>query len=132
VAKKKSGMGLESKIINMADRLKDEEDRKLEALFASEPIADDGFSARVMARVRRQIWVRRLSLPLAFVIGASIAARPLMQLVDTLAGLLEFIPRTLASNLEVLPTLQAPQMQSILLGILLLLAAMTAGKLVNR
>jgi hypothetical protein len=116
----------------MADRLKDEEDRKLEALFASEPIADDGFSARVMARVRRQIWVRRLSLPLAFVIGASIAARPLMQLVDTLAGLLEFIPRTLASNLEVLPTLQAPQMQSILLGILLLLAAMTAGKLVNR
>ena len=123
---------MESKIINMADRLKDEEDRKLESLFASEPIADDGFSSRVMARVRRQIWVRRLSLPLAFVLGASIAARPLMQLVDALAGMLEFIPRTLASNLTVLPAMQAPQLQSILFGILLLLAAMTAGKLVNR
>jgi hypothetical protein len=55
-----------------------------------------------------------------------------MQLVDALAGLLEFIPRTLASNLAVLPVVQAPQMQSILLGILLLLAAMTARKLVNR
>jgi hypothetical protein len=132
VAKKKSGMVLESKIINMADRLKDEEDRKLEALFASEPIADDGFSSRVMARVRRQIWVRRLSLPLAFVVGASIAARPLMQLVDALAGLLDFIPQTLASNVAGLPAVQAPQVQSILFGILLLLAAMTAGKLVSR
>jgi OPA family sugar phosphate sensor protein UhpC-like MFS transporter len=45
--------------------------------------------------------------------------------------LLEFIPRTLASNLAGLPTLQAPQMQSILLGILLLLAAMITRYAIN-
>ena len=116
----------------MADRLKDKEDRKLEALFASEPIADDGFSARIVARVRRQIWVRRLSLPVAFVIGAAIAARPLMQLVDAISGLFEFIPQTIASNLDFAPASQIPQMQSILLGATLLVAVLMAGKFVNR
>jgi hypothetical protein len=116
----------------MADRLKDKEDRKLEALFASEPIADEGFSARVMARVRRQIWVRRLSLPIAFVIGAAFAMRPLMQLVDALSGLFEFIPQTLAGNLNMVSAAQVPQMQSILLGAMLLVGVLMAGKLVNR
>ena len=47
----------------MAEKLKDAEDRLLESLFASEPIADDGFSRRVVTRIRRRIWVRRLALP---------------------------------------------------------------------
>lgn len=116
----------------MAERLKDEEDRKLEALFASEPIADNGFSARVVARVRRQIWVRRLSLPIAFVIGAAISAQPLMQLIDAVSGLFKFIPQTIASNLTVVSAAQVPQAQSILLGAMLLVGVLMAGKLVNR
>lgn len=116
----------------MAERLKDEEDRKLEALFAAEPIADNGFSARVVARVRRQIWVRRLSLPIAFVIGAAISAQPLMQLIDAVSGLFKFIPQTIASNLTVVSAAQVPQAQSILLGAMLLVGVLMAGKLVNR
>jgi hypothetical protein len=69
---------LKSKIINMADRLKDEADLKLEALFRTELVQDNGFSGRVVSRVRRQMWVERLSLPTAFVIGAMIAAKPLI------------------------------------------------------
>jgi hypothetical protein len=116
----------------MAERLKDNVDRKLEALFESAPVADDGFSRRVMSRVRRQIWVRRLSLPIAFVIGAAIAARPLSQLVQALSGLLEFIPQTVASNFNALPLAQVPQLPVIVLGSALLLAVLMFGKLADR
>jgi len=124
---------LESKIINMAERLKDREDLRLEALFASAAIADDGFSRRVMARVRRQIWVRRLTLPVAFIIGASIAAKPLLQLVQAVSSLLEFIPQTVANNvgasLGASPIAQVPHLQAIVLGATLLLAVLMFGKL---
>jgi hypothetical protein len=116
----------------MAERLKDSVDRKLEALFESAPVADDGFSRRVMLRVRRQIWVRRLSLPIAFAIGAAISARPLSQLVQALSGLLEFIPQTVASNFNALPFAQVPQLPVIVLGSALLLAVLMFGKLADR
>ena len=54
-----------SKIINMADRMKDAEDRIFESLFAAEPIADEGFSDRIVKRIRRHIWIQRLTLPAA-------------------------------------------------------------------
>ena len=57
----------------MVDRMKDAEDLKLESLFASDPIADGGFSTRIEKRIRRQLWVRRLALPVALIIGGSIA-----------------------------------------------------------
>ena len=82
---------MQSNIINMADRMKDNEDAALEALFRSEPIADDGFSARVMSRVRRRIWVRRLALPVAVAVGAAISApaiRDVAVIVHDLAGML--------------------------------------------
>jgi hypothetical protein len=85
-----------------------------------------------MSRIRRQIWVRRLSLPVAFLVGAAISARPLMQLIDAVSGLFEFIPQSLASNLNIVSAAQVPQMQSFLLGATLLLAVLMAGKLVNR
>jgi hypothetical protein len=113
----------------MAERIKDREDRKLEALFKSSPIADDGFSDRVMARVRRQIWVQRLALPVAFVIGAAFAARPLIQLVHAVSGLIEFIPQAMASNFKLLPLAQLPDLLPIVLGAVLLLVALTFGKL---
>ena len=40
----------------MVDRMKDDEDLAFEAMFADKPIADDGFSERVLARIRRR-WV---------------------------------------------------------------------------
>ena len=51
----------------MAERQKDNEDLVLEALFRAEPIADDGFCKRVVARVRRRVWTRRVTLPVAVV-----------------------------------------------------------------
>ena len=53
----------------MAERLKDDADLKLDALFRSEPVQDDGFSVRVVSRVRRRMWVQRLSFTKAFVIS---------------------------------------------------------------
>ena len=70
-----------SKIINMVERMKDDQDRALEALLRSEPIVDDGFSARVMGRIRRREWVLRLSLPVAFALGALLAVPPALRLL---------------------------------------------------
>jgi hypothetical protein len=116
----------------MAERLKDREDLRLEAMFASAPIGDDGFSGRVMSRIRRQIWVQRLTLPIAFVIGAAIAARPLLQLVEAVSGLLEFIPRTVAGNMAALPIAEIPQLPAIVIGCTVLLAALMFGKLAQK
>jgi hypothetical protein len=66
----------------MVEKLQDSEDRLLGSMFQSKPIADDGFSRRVMARIRRQIWVRRLALPIALVLGVAVAAKPALQLVS--------------------------------------------------
>ena len=82
---------MRSKIINMAERMKDTEDAALEALFRSEPIADDGFSARVLSKVRRRVWVRRLALPLAVIAGAAISApaiRDVAVIMNDLAAML--------------------------------------------
>ncbi|VUX55978.1 protein of unknown function [uncultured Woeseiaceae bacterium] len=75
----------------------DSEDLKLEALFRSEPVLDDGFSVRIVSRVRRRMWVRRLSLPTAFAIGAIIAAKPLAQLVSLVPKLVSIVPQNLMS-----------------------------------
>ena len=116
----------------MAERLKDREDLRLEAMFESVPIADNGFSNRVMSRIRRQIWVQRLTLPIAFVIGAAVAARPLVQLVEAVSGLLEFIPQTVAGNMGTLSIAELPQLPVIVLGSAMLLAALMFGKLAQK
>ena len=82
-----------SKIINMAEKLRDAEDRMLESLFASEPIADDGFSERVVGQIRRRIWIRRLALPVAMIIGGAIAIKPASQLVMAASKLLTAVPQ---------------------------------------
>lgn len=76
-----------SNIIIMAERIKDETDRALEQLFRSGPIDDDGFSDRVMLRVRRHVWVRRLAMPVALVIGALVGLKPLLDSVAVLSAL---------------------------------------------
>jgi len=121
---------LTSKIINMAERLKDSEDLKLEALFRSEPVLDDGFSVRIVSRVRRRMWIRRLSLPTAIAIGAIIAAKPLMQLANLVPKLVSIIPQSLASVFD----LQLGGMfqgTTITLGIMLLAAMLMIGRMLD-
>jgi len=77
----------------MAEKLRDAEDRMLESLFASEPIADDGFSERVVGQIRRRIWIRRLALPVAMIIGGAIAIKPASQLVMAASKLLTAVPQ---------------------------------------
>lgn len=98
-----------SKIINMAEKLRDAEDRMLESLFASEPIADDGFSQRVVGQIRRRIWVRRLALPIAMVIGGAVAIKPAAQLVMAVSKLLTVVPE----DVVVKPAEWLPQAQGI-------------------
>ena len=66
----------------MAEKTQDAEDRLLETMFQADAISDDGFSNRVLRRIRRQMWVRRLALPIAMVIGAAIAVKPAAQLLS--------------------------------------------------
>ena len=98
-----------SKIINMAEKLKDAEDRLLEAMFAAEPIADDGFSSRVVKRIRRRLWLRRLTLPVALVIGGAIAIKPASELVIAVSKLLAVVPEGIVEA----PVAWLPQVQGI-------------------
>lgn len=104
----------------MVDRLKDKEDLKLESLFRSERIADAGFSDRVVSRIRRQVWVRRLALPIAFVVGGAIAVKPLSQLVMTLYGVAASVPQKLGSQAEIASIMQLPHASTVIMGVLLL------------
>ena len=119
-----------SKIINMADRLKDEADLKLEALFRTESVQDDGFSGRVVSRVRRQMWVERLSLPTAFVIGGIIAAKPLIQFAEMMPKIAGVIPQGLA-NIVDLALAGMPQVSTVVLGVMLLAAMLMMGKMLE-
>ena len=98
-----------SKIINMAEKLKDAEDQLLESMFASTPVADDGFSTRVVTKIRHRIWVRRLALPVAMVVGGAIAIKPASQLAMAAAKLLAVVPQ----DVVVAPTEWLPQAQNI-------------------
>ncbi|MFQ5548761.1 MAG: hypothetical protein ACE5FV_10745 [Woeseia sp.] len=109
----------------MVDRLKDNEDRQLESLFRSDPVPDAGFSRKVMSRIRRRIWIRRLALPTAFVIGAAIALKPLSQLVVAFSQLLTLIPADFGGlSLDIIP-----QASTILLGAMLLAAMSMVTKM---
>jgi len=112
----------------MADKLKDAEDELLESLFAAEPIADDGFSERVVGRIRRRLWIERLSLPVAATVGGVIAFKPVVALV-TLAS--ELVVRAapqevLAASFEWLP---APH--QLVTGALLLAVAMLSLRMLE-
>lgn len=114
----------------MADRLKDEEDRQLESLFRSESIKDDEFSVRVVARVRRRIWVRRLALPIAFVIGIAFGAKHLLQLAEIIPGLIDSVPVT-ALGIDRLPIGGLPPVSTIIMGAALLATVMMIGRILE-
>ena len=102
-----------SKIINMADKFKDTEDRLLESLFTHDPIADDGFSNHVVRRIRVRMWIRRLALPVAMLIGAVIAIKPASQLVAAGTRVLGAVPQDILAMPTV--SLSIPQLPTVLL-----------------
>lgn len=104
----------------MRDKAKDAEDRLLEVMFRSVPMADDGFSRRVVARIRRRIWLRRLVLPAAALVGGSIAARPVLELVSGTTKLLSVVSQAFA----MVPVPWIPPLQVVILGAVLLMAMM--------
>ena len=118
---------MKSKIINMAEKIKDAEDRLLESMFESAPLSDDGFSARVLKRLNRRLWIRRLTLPVAVVTGGVIAFKPLAGLFVVLSNLGALIPSEFTSGLAV----QIPQLQNIVMGAVLLAVAMFTVRMLD-
>ena len=104
----------------MVERIKDAEDRLLDTLFASTPLADDGFSVAVVAKVQRRVWLRRLTLPIAAAIGGAIAFKPLAGLVTLLRNASTLIPAEMLTA----TTNAIPQLQTIVLGAMLLAACL--------
>ena len=115
----------------MADRMKDAQDFKLESLFASEAIADDGFSARIQIRLRRQLWVRRLALPIAVLIGGAIAIKPVVGLVTALPDLFSALPASVSGNLQQVSTASLPQLSTIMMGGILVIVVVTVARMLE-
>ena len=110
----------------MADKFRDAEDTRLESLFDTGPVADDGFSDRIVGRIRRDIWVRRLTLPLAALVGGAIAWKPAMQIMNAGATLVGAFPQDLVT----VPAVTLPQLPLLLLGgTLLAIGVLTARML---
>ena len=121
----------------MAEKLKDAEDRMLESMFSSQAIADDGFSRRVVTRIRRRLWVQRLALPVALIVGSAIALKPALQLMQVAPRLLAIVPqRVLDVPASWLPLLDSRTFgtsftQIIVLGAMLLAAAFLGIRLLE-
>jgi len=111
----------------MAEKNKDAEDRLLESLLDSPALADDGFSAGIVNRINRRLWIRRLTLPVAAVIGGAIAFKPLADLVTTLTNLSSLIPQDLVSGAAG----SIPQFHTIVLGAILLVAGLVSMRLLE-
>ena len=118
---------MKSKIINMAEKIKDAEDRLLESLFDSEPVADDGFSVGVVRKVNRQLWIRRLTLPVATVVGGAIAFKPLAGLVAALSNLSSLIPEAAVNS----AASSIPQLQTVVLGAILLAVGLVGMRMIE-
>ena len=116
----------------MADKMKDAEDLKLESLFASETVPDNGFSERVEKRIRRRLWVQRLSLPIAIVIGGAIAVKPLAGLLTALFRLLEVVPANMGLDVASVATIDLPRVTTMVLGGVLLLAIVGISQFLER
>jgi hypothetical protein len=111
----------------MAERTKDKEELRLEAMFRSDPLPDIDFSRKVMFRLRRQIWIRRLALPVAIFLGGLIAFKPAAELVTTLSKVLNVLPASLTSvsvDLPSIPVESLPQVSTYLIGGLMILVTL--------
>jgi len=102
----------------MADIRKDADDRFFESMFRSTPIADGGFSKRVVTTIRRRVWLRRLALPVAMAVGLSIAVKPAAQLGVAAGRLFAVMPdRLVQAPVDWLPDIQTMVLGAVLLGL---------------
>jgi hypothetical protein len=111
----------------MVDRIKDKEELRLEAMFRSDPLPDIDFSKKVMTRLRRQIWVRRLAMPVAILLGGLIAFKPASELVITLSKVMNVLPASLTSvsvDIPSIPVESLPQVSTYLIGGLMILVTL--------
>lgn len=95
--------------------MRDEEDRQLAALFRPAEIPDGGFTRGVERRIRRRVWVRRWTLPIAASIGALIAAKPAMDLLALLPLVADLVPQ----ELKLVPPDVLQHLPSIVSGLVL-------------
>ena len=111
----------------MAEKIQDAEDRLLESMFQanSAEIADDGFSDRVVRRIRRQMWIRRLALPVALIVGGAIAVKPAAQLLSIGSRLFDSV----ATDSVVPQALLSEQLPAIVVGGMALAFIMTVFRL---
>ena len=109
----------------MAEKTQDAEDRMLETMFRPDVIADNGFSERVLRRIRRQIWVRRLALPVAMLVGTAIAIGPALDLMAIGTRLFG----SLADSVQVPGAVLATQLPVLIFGGLALALVMATFRL---
>jgi hypothetical protein len=114
----------------MAERLKDEADRQLESLFRSDPVPDAGFSANIVKRVRREMWIRRLTMPIAVMTGALFAAKPALQLISAVPAMLDAIPAGIRNVVDT-AALGLPDVLTIVMGLTLLGAALFLSQILE-
>lgn len=115
----------------MADRMKDATDRKLELMFASESVMDDGFSARIEKRIRRNLWVSRLALPIAVLAGGAIALKPMLATLTLLTRFAAILPSELGSDLGSLSVGSLPQLSTVIMGGMLALAFVMISRMLE-
>ena len=108
----------------MADRIKDAQDRLLENMFELEPVADDGFSDRIVRRIRRRLWIRRLALPVGAAIGVAIAAGPFLDLIDIVTRIASVMPLEAVN----LPDNWIPQLNIVVLAAMLVATAFVGSR----
>lgn len=96
------------------------DDQSLEQLFHGEPIADAGFSQRVVRRVRVRIWVQRLIMPAALLLGGVLAYAPLVDVLRVISGLADYVP----VNLTALASTATPSMPAVVIAAALVVAAL--------
>lgn len=86
--------------------MKQTDDQILEALFRSEAIGDAGFSERTVKRVRTRLWLQRLLVPGALVVGGLLAFKPLVDVLQVFSSLAAYVPAGFAEqSLAALPPL---------------------------
>ena len=79
-----------------------EEEGRLSELFEAltPPLDDKGFSANVVRRIRRRIWLRRVVLGTAVIVGGALALGPLSELSVLVSG----VPVLLSDGLVTVAT----------------------------
>ncbi|MBT8091662.1 MAG: hypothetical protein KJN77_01410 [Gammaproteobacteria bacterium] len=109
----------------MAEKIKDADDRRLESMFLGPPVADDGFSDVVMKRIRRKLYFRRLTLPVAAILGGLLAFKPVAGLVVSVYRILLGMPNDfLTSAAGYLPSLQLTVTGGLILFVVLMSLSM--------